>query len=374
MSVNTSPQAKTLSILMMPDFRIDNPYQSLLSQALESQGVKVEFPQGYRRVFPIFRAVSGKSQSFKLLHLHWLSPYIKGEKRLTKTLYAVKFLIDIALTRLRGLKIVWTVHNQVSHDAKFPGIELWTRRILAKLVNRVIVHSHFTLAAIARAYQLQPSKIEIIPHGHYREIYSPPVDPEDARKKLDLPLGKRIYLNLGMLKPYKGLEQLITLWQERHLSDQGTLLIAGKPQTEAYGQKLKAQIANSSTIKLYPEFIENDDIHLFFSAADLVVLPFANITTSGSLILAMSYGKAVIAPRLGAIEETVSFADQLLYDPKDEQGLLQAIQRSTHISLKELSHKVESACDLLDWAQISQKTLKTYRAAIENGVGGSDAS
>lgn len=362
MKVNTPPKAKTLSILMMPDFRIDNPYQSLLAQALERHGVEVAFPQGYRRIFPIFRAASQNPQSFELVHLHWLSPYLKGEQRLTKTIYAVKFLIDIALTRLRGLKVVWTVHNRISHDTEFSGLELWTRRILAKLVNHVIVHNHSTLAEIAREYQLEPSKIEIIPHGHYREIHGPRVDPLEARKELGLPLGERIYLNLGMLKPYKGLEQLITLWQERHLSDQGTLLIAGKPQTEAYGLQLKTQAAELPGLKIHPEFIANDKIHLFFSAADLVVLPFTTITTSGSLILAMSYGVPIIAPKLESIEETIGCAEQLLYDPKDEQGLLQAIQRSTHIDLKELSQKVESACDVLNWAQISKKTLQTYHA------------
>jgi len=364
MSDDTVCQSQGLRVLMVPDFRRDNPYQTLLSKALEKKGIAVDFHQGYRRVLPVFRATRENSHSFDLVHLHWISPYLKGEQIFVKGVYAVKFLIDIALTRLSGLQIVWTVHNRVSHNTRFPGLELWTRRVLAKLVNKIIVHNHSSLAAIAQDYQFHPSKAMVIPHGHYREIYGPSIDQVAARQELGLPLDAKIYLNLGMLRPYKGLERLITLWQrEKHSLGGGLLFIAGKPIDKAYGFQLAAQIAQTQEIKLYPEFIESGRISLFFSAADVVVLPFTNVLTSGSLILAMSYAKPIIAPRLGGVAETIGRADQLLYDPEDKQGLLRALKKSTHTNLEQISQLVENICQKHTWEHIGEKTLKLYKLA-----------
>jgi folate-dependent phosphoribosylglycinamide formyltransferase PurN len=116
--ISAEELAVTVTVLMIPDYRTDNPYQTLLSKALENQGVKVLVPCGYRRVFPIYRAIKSK-EKINILHLHWISPYFKGKNIFTKSIYALKLLIDIFLTKWAGVKIVWTYHNHISHDSLF---------------------------------------------------------------------------------------------------------------------------------------------------------------------------------------------------------------------------------------------------------------
>ncbi len=353
-----------MQVLMMPDYRIDNPYQTLLTKALRQEEVNVSFPSGYRRVFPIYRAIQTNSASISVLHLHWLDPYLKGDNTLVKLVYCVKLLIDILLTRWAGIKIVWTVHNIVAHNSKFPRLELWTQRMLAKLIDRAIVHHSAGVDEITQRYKLPSSKIEVIPHGHYRDVYESAIDPLEARQQLGLPESGKIYLNLGMLKPYKGIERLLQLWQDNQaILDGNTLLIAGKALDNRYGQILAQQASETKNIILHNKFIENDRIHLYFSAADIVVLPFEQILTSGSLILAMSYGKPVIAPRLGSIPETIGAADWLLYNPNEERGLLHAIKDSTQVDLDALGQLVSQMCDRWDWNAIAQKTLQVYQNA-----------
>jgi glycosyltransferase involved in cell wall biosynthesis len=234
--------------------------------------------------------------------------------------------------------------------------------MLARLVDRVIVHHTAAIDEITHQYKLSSSKITAIPHGHYRDIYRPAIDPVAARQKLGLPEYSNIYLNLGMLKPYKGIEGLLQLWKQ-HLAilDNSTLLIAGKALDDRYGQSLAEQASGVKNIILHNTFIEDDQIHLYFSAADVVVLPFERILTSGSLLLAMSYGKPIIAPRLGSIPETMGEADWLLYDPNEKQGLLHAIKRSLQIDLNALAKLTHEMCDRLDWRVIAQKTVQVYR-------------
>lgn len=362
MNAEKSIPYRHIQVLMMPDYRVDNPYQTLLAQSLESNGVQVHFPLGYRRVFPIFRAVKTSPQPFDVLHLHWLSPYTKGDQWLVKFVYSVKFLIDVLITRWIGVRVVWTVHNRISHDSKFPGLDLWTRRILAQLVDRIILHNHSTLEAIAQDYRFDIAKATVIPHGHYRSIYKPAIDERSARSQLGLLPTGRLYLHQGQLRPYKGIEQLLKIWGENQDTFYGdTLLIAGKPLDAVYEQKLRQLVSDIHMVRLYAEFVEGEKIHLFFSAATVVVLPFEKILTSGSLVVAMSYGKPIIAPKLGGIPETLEIAGSLLYDPDDQQGLLQALIKTHNINLGELGQQVTEVCNKLDWLKIAAKTSKVYQ-------------
>jgi len=349
-------------VLMMPDYREDNPYQQLLADALESADISVVFPQGYRRIFPIFRAVREQNPSINVLHLHWVDPYLKGEHLLTKFIYCIKFLIDITLVRACGIPIVWTIHNLVSHDAKFPNLELWDLRLLAKIASICIVHNSVCVDIISKNYKLPVSKITVIPHGHYRRVYSPAIEQIEARQQLDLPINGKLYLHLGILQPYKGLENLLNVWQANQLSlSDACLMIAGRFYDQKYLETLQSLTTKTSGAILHPYFIPKESVHLYFSAADIIILPYTNILTSGSIILAMSYGKPIIAPRLGSIPETLKSADWLLYDPTNPQGLSDSLQKSLTSSLEDLGNLTIDACNRLDWESIGLKTAQCFQ-------------
>ncbi|MGK7921574.1 MAG: glycosyltransferase family 4 protein, partial [Trichodesmium sp.] len=344
------------------------PYHFLLSQTLVAQGISIDNWPHWQGKLPIFKAAIARKKHFDLVHVHWMYFNIRGENKYIYFFSCLKFLFDVLITRLAGLKFVWTVHNSLGHDSKFPGLELWTRQMFVKLVDRIICLNKTTVETITKEYKFNPAKAIVIPHGHYRDVYQKAVDLAAARKELNLPETGKIYLNLGVLKPYKGIENLLQVWQDNQDIFAGdTLLIVGKPSDENYAKKLQELATGMEGVIIYPQFIENDKIHLYFSAANVVVLPFKKILNSGSLILAMSFGKPVIAPRLGGLLEVVGEADELLYDPEDKEGLLKAMQKSTKIDLDQLSRLVEKACDRLDWNLIGQETLKVYRSVIQKG-------
>ncbi|MGB2925472.1 MAG: glycosyltransferase [Limnothrix sp.] len=351
---------RQMSVLMMPDYRVDNPYQTLLADSLEKQLISVDFCHGYRRVFPIYRQWRIDRES--VLHLHWLNPYLKGENVLVKLIYCLKFLVDIALIKASKTKIVWTVHNLVSHNAKFPRLEKWTKQFFLKSVDHVIVHSEAAKESVVQAYELNDEKISVVPHGHYRDVYLPAIAQAEAREQLGLSPNGLLFLNFGMLRPYKGVEKLLEIWCSQHqLLAEAQLLIAGKALDSDYGKELAEQAACAKNIRLNDEFVDNEKIHLYFSAADIVALPFNQILTSGSLLLAMSYGKPIIAPRSPSIEETLRGATDFLYSPEDSSGLLRVIQDSIGRDLALLSQNVSIACDRLNWQDIASATKAIYR-------------
>ena len=360
-----------MRILMMPDYRADNPYQDLLARAMEEQGARVEFARGYRRGLPLFRASALGAPGYDVLHLHWVSPYLKGRNMPVKLLYAVKFLLDVLLVRAAGVRVVWTIHNRLAHNTEFPRVELWTRRALARLAHALIVHSRAFLDQLGADLRFDPHKVAVVPHGHYRDVYAAPVPTREARRALGLPSGGMLYLNLGMLRPYKGVERLLEVWRARGARFHAdTLLIAGKALNPDYEGQLRTLAGNEGGVLLRPEFVAPERVHLYFSAADAVVLPFEQILTSGSLLLAMSYGKPIIAPRTPGIAETLSGCGDLLYAPEAADGLRSALEKSKLIDLSELSGRVARQCDLLEWGAIGKTTLATYagQAGITPGA------
>ncbi|NEQ39105.1 MAG: glycosyltransferase family 4 protein [Okeania sp. SIO3I5] len=361
-------KSSQLRILMIPsDCRpknILNPYQLLLTGSLEALGVYVDNWPYCQGKLPVYKAAVARKKSFDVVHVHWIYSFFRDDHQWLYLLSSLGFILDICICRITGLKIVWTVHNSISHDSKFPGLELWTRRQFVKLVDRIICLNQMTLETIAQEYKFNPAKAIAIPHGHYRDVYQKPVDSAEAKKELNLPESGKVYLNLGLLRPYKGIENLLQVWQDNQDIFAGnTLLIVGKPWNEDYAQKLQDLSAGIDGVIIYPEFVDNNKLHLYFSAANVVILPLKKILNSGSLILAMSFGKPVIAPRLGGIVEVLREANDLLYDPEDKEGLLKAMQKSTEIDLDELSRLVIKACDRLDWDLIGQQTMEVYSLA-----------
>ena len=338
-----------------------NPYQILLSQALVAQGISLDNWAYYEGKFPIFKAAVTRKKSFDIVHLQWIYCYFGGENKYQYFFSCLRLILDVWITRLAGLKIVWTVHDYISHDTQFPGLDLWARQQLVKLVDRVISLNQNNLETIASNYKFNPAKATVTLHGHYRDFYHSPVELTKARKELSLPETGRLYLNLGVLRPYKGIENVLQVWRENQdIFANDTLLIVGKPVDKNYLQKLQNLAKGIRGVMIYPQFIENSKLHLYYSAANVVVSPFKKILNSGSFMLAMSFGKPVIAPRLGGLLEVAGDADELLYNPEDEAGLQKAMQKSTEIDLEQLSKLVEKACDRLDWTLISKQTLEVY--------------
>lgn len=356
-----------ITVLMMPDYREGNPFQQLLTDSLLPQGVEVVFAKGYKRVFPIYREVK-KYTGVDLLHLHWITPYLKGKNWFVFFIYSGKFVLDLLLTKfIIGTRIVWTIHNQVSHDSKFPATEKIVYRITSRLANAAILHGNSLKEIILKDYKIKESDLNIIHLGNYQKVYPKRVDRAIARRAMQVPGNiQKVFLNQGLLKPYKGIEDLIAVWKLHHTELSGQLLIvAGKATDPEFEDQLQKQIGDCSSIRLMPRFVTDEEVTLLHSACDVVVLPFRKIMASSSLMVAISFGRSVIAPRIGATEELLGDADELLYDAGDiADGLYQSIIKSLNGDLLSLETKTLTRADEFNWDDIGFKTRALYKRVL----------
>jgi glycosyltransferase involved in cell wall biosynthesis len=344
-----------------------NPYQDLLAQALSKHGVKVEFKNDFRFTTAL-KIMQGKTRP-DILHIHWTYPYMLENSRYKSVLLSSIFILKLRLLKLLGLKLVWTVHNTLNHEKKFGSIDLFYRKILVRLCNKVIVHGKLAKTEIENLYGLSKnSKISIIPHGNYRSVYKNDMTKNQARKRLNLSKQSKVLLYFGYIRQYKGIPDLLKVFQ-RLKSNDSTLLIVGNPKSDAVVRKLEKECQGMENVKLYLEYIPDDEIQIYMNAADFVVLPFKDILTSGSMMLALSFGKPIIVPDMGHIREVSDNVGNIVYDPKENDALFKSVQTCLRLDDKELeqmgSHNLQIA-DKFGWDKIGEKTYLVYQEAMKS--------
>ena len=346
-------------VLMMPDYRKDNPYQSLLSKSLELEGVDVVFPAGYRRVFPLWRAVR-LNRPIDVLHLHWCEPFAKGRNWFERAFYWIKLLTDLCLVRFSGVRVVWTLHNVLPHECSHPKMETFFRSRLLRLVSQVIVHGEQSRKDAMAMLHCPSEKMNVAPHGNYRDVYPKATTEMRDRARAGIPDDQRVFLFFGYMRKYKGIERLLRVWTALSPTN-ASLWLAGPCFDETYEASLRSEASKIKNVRIDCGFIADQDVTKMISGADFVVLPFEKVQTSGSTILALSFGKPVIAPRIGEIPETLGEASDLIFEPGSDCALSEAIQKGLRADIDDLAKKSISACNRLDWAVAGKITAKVYR-------------
>lgn len=355
-----------MTVVQFPDYRRDNPYQQLLANALRARGIATVFPEGYRRILPFSRTLLA-TPGADVLHLHWLTPYLKGSSYPAKLIYSAKLWFDCQLVKVRGARLIWTVHNLVSHDTRIPKLEIWLSRHLARLADHLIVHSEGARSEVVRAFRVPEAKVSVIPHGSFTGVYGPPVLRSEARARLGLDQDRPVFLFFGMIKPYKGVENLLQVWKQApHIHRRACLVIAGDARDPELAAAIQHSADQAPNVHLHMRFVPDKEVPVFFGAADFVILPFTRSLTSGTAILARGYRRPVLA---SAVEGTMGGLDadgSEFFNAEDRGALTDALGGALERS-KNKQDQVEVSLNLDDWDDIAAQHEALYIGQGPNG-------
>lgn len=298
-----------------------NPYQDLLASSVRNHGYQTHnIPQGIKNLFQI--AISGTSD---IVHFHWPDNYIFGNSLLKSYLKVFATLFCFSILKLRRKPIVWTLHNLNNHENRFADAERFFLFFFLRMANHVIAHCEFARNQLAERHgKFLLGKTTVIPHGHYGGSYADPVTRTEARSILGWAPADTTFLFVGNVRPYKGVLDLIDAFNK--IERDANLCIAGRTFSADDEQLVEEAIGQNKSIRFIPGFIEEKDLALYLSASDVFVAPFKSVLTSGSVILAMSFGLPCIAPKLGCLSENLSFQPELLYPPLDTSQLLNRLR------------------------------------------------
>lgn len=203
-------------------------------------------------------------------------------------------------TRGTNTRVLFLCHNIVPHEKRF-GDTAFTRYALST-GDCFIVQSE----AVEHDLKL------LLPRAVYRKVHHPvysifgePTDKFLARQELRIS-DERVLLCFGYVRPYKGLAVMLDALPLITAELKVRLLIVGEfyDDKEKYlGQIRRLGIADHVTV--VSDYVSNEKVGLYFSASDVVMLPYTSATQSGIAQIAYNFNKPVIATKVGGLAEVV---------------------------------------------------------------------
>lgn len=252
-----------------------NPYLSLLYKEFP---IETYSPSPLRPTYLFFPKST-------LIHYNWLEC-----KDFRGVVVLFIKLIPLFLFMIFGGKVIWTVHNHAPHHGKLPRLNNTLRSLFAKCCSQILVHSQAACEATITRFNILPGKILIIKHPLYPVKR---ISMDAATKKLEklIPITQRpVFLMYGYIAKYKGIKEVVNLFK----TSDATLIVAGKVKEQSYFEEIQANASKSDNIILIPRFITTEEEQALFSYVDGALFNFTTILTSGSLMLAGSYGTPII--------------------------------------------------------------------------------
>lgn len=340
-----------MDILAWPAFenKTGNPYNRLLYRAVEEEGGRV-------REFTIQRALRDPGD---IWHVHWPDDFLSYPSPLRAWTFVLAELVLMALARLRGTRIVWTIHDLGPHESYHPRLErlFWTAFV--PLVDGVVTLSDQALdRARQRFPQLRDVPSAVVPHGHYRPAYPDPVPTLEARRRRDLPADAFVAAFVGRIRPYKNVEPLVRAFR-RWTAPDARLLVAGNPSAHSLRDAIEDAAAPDPRVHLDLRFLPDAEMPDVLGASDLVVLPYEDILHSGSALLALSFNRPVVVPDRGAMAELRSQVGEawvFTYEGAFTPDVFDAARAWVHAT----ERPERAPLDALHWPRLARQHLDLY--------------
>jgi len=244
-------------------------------------------------------------------------------------------------------QIVFTLHNEVSHHAN-EGNEAVLKELYALIKSECDVMIHLGEASrrdcVAQP-ELAGKRHVMIPIPIYDELYAPHLgmDREEAKRRLGIPRGRKVVLAFGNFR-YEG-EKRLVIDAFSGLEDRRVCLVAPKwHKTLEYSFSpihpmlalrtvRKAMWAWRNGMKLGAKKIMSDEeVAQHFAAADVVFIQRLNELNSGNVPMGFLFGKVVVGPDCGNIEEWLQVTGNPVFDAASSASVCEALRRALELS------------------------------------------
>ena len=308
-----------------------NPYHQLLYGAA---GPYVAVP-GAKDLDQLAQYAAG--QASPVVHLHWDDRMFgRDDDPDANQDHAQRLVHRLRAFKAAGGKIFWTIHNKRAHFERDAESFAWGRGQLCALADLVHVHALHAARHMIEDWGVAPEKIRIIRHPSYLGAYEP------AETTLQRPLpvsATRRFVFFGTMRGNKGIALLpeTILRLAKHRPD-FELLIAGKTLRRPMRQM--RPMFELPQVSLQDGFIPDAQIPGVFADSHVFLAPFGDFFTSGSVMLAQTFGLPVIGPNREEMRAITPPANHdLLYDGQRPKPLVQMMKRLIEMPHDELQDR-----------------------------------
>jgi glycosyltransferase involved in cell wall biosynthesis len=277
--------------------------------------------------------------------------------------------LHMVLPRDRNLELI---RDTAPGKMKIPTSALaifliWWYKTVSVLSSRMIVHANVFKTRLERSYNINPSKIAVIPHG-VETFIETAFEPKQTRALEPKPI-----LYFGVISPRKGLETLLAAYAFlRGRRKDVPLLLAGTtpPYYKGYDDKVKtlAGHLNVDTGMRFLGKVSTKRAHQLFKSAQFLVLPYSyDMSASGSLSWALGHGIPVVASGTDYFAEEISHEEfGILVQPGEPQVLADAMAKmlEEETSVKRFAENSRRLGLERSWVNIAEKTLTLYETLV----------
>lgn len=264
-------------------------YTRELYEAIDRDGISMA---------PVRRAGCLARRAPDVVHIHW-TPL------LTRTwpmpVGGLLWLLVLVILKMRGTKIVHTAHNIRPHEGWASETERRVQTWIDGLVDGVVLHTpsaHDEL--VAGRPGLRNAAFRFVPLGLANPAAVGSISRAEARRRIGIRSSGPVLLAFGSIRRYKGFHAFGSVLRRLPTEDV-QVLIAGQPWDTDLASQLKGQAAADPRLTVCLGRLEDDDLATLISASDAVVLPYADVHSSGVAVLALASGRPLIGAARGMI-------------------------------------------------------------------------
>lgn len=332
-----------------------NPYVELLYEGLRREGM--EF---------LPNTPSNVLKSRSIYHVNWPDQILYADSLLVSMGLAVKFWTKLCIAKLRGSKVVWTVHNLMPHDRHLPG--WWINfyyRVWRLLVDGKVFLTRNGIVDYEAVHGSVGSHV-VIPHGHYCDVYSRLSPTTNLKGFFGIEDGHQVIGHYGLIRDYKNVPGLIRAFREIR-GDKYRLIIAGKvlEGDEDLGDEINRLSEDDSRVCFREGFLSESEMLELYNLTDLAVLPYSDIFNSGSAILALSLGCPILVTKNASMRELQDTFDQKYVRLIGDEGLASDIKKSIG-GPEKLERCPRGAMAPLDWDSLSVRLKQYFEKLMSN--------
>jgi glycosyltransferase involved in cell wall biosynthesis len=276
-----------------------------------------------------------------VLLLQWWTPFW------TPTLAVLSTLVK----RYTRVRILFLCHHITPPDGG-PFDFALARTVLSR-GDEFIVLSESDYTDLRRALPQARIHLTMLPTS---EAFSQnPLPRDQARRQLGYQADDRLLLFFGFVRRYKGLSYLLrALARVAEELDVRLLVVGEFWESEDGYQAVAEELGITHRVRMVNRYVPNEEVGLYFSAADVVVLPYLEATQSAVIQIAFGFDLPVIATGVGGLPEMLQHGKLgLVVPPQDEEALAQAIVRYFQTGLgPTFRQRIRAERDLYSWERL----------------------
>ncbi|PLW95474.1 MAG: glycosyl transferase [Marinilabiliales bacterium] len=260
---------------------------------------------------------------------------------------------SVAKRLKKDCKIITVLDNVIPHEKKFYDMPA-TRYFLKQ--NHAFISMSKSVEADLLSI-LPDVKSVFSPHPVYNH-FGMRISKEEACRQLNIPSNKKTVLFFGFIRKYKGLDNLINSFSM--LDDSYQLLIAGESYSDF--DEYQRLIDGNSNENIHPHirYIDDNEVPAFFSAAEVLVLPYKSATQSGISGIALHFRLPQIVSNVGGLVEYVEHEKTgLIIENLTPENLAEGLKRYFDNNLKEkFESNIEEISDKYSWETLARTIVE----------------